>query len=122
MKLRALQCLCELSRCGFNMSRAAEHLHATQPAVTRQIQLLEAELGFEVLVRRRNRIVGLSTEGEALIGRAEQILDFRILRDARTIVAVGILEGLGDDREGRAKALLSLFVVFSLTTSSGAYV
>jgi len=74
MKLRALECLCELSRCGFNMSRAAEQLHATQPAVTRQIQLLEAELGFEVLVRRRNRIAGLSAEGEALIGRARQIL------------------------------------------------
>jgi DNA-binding transcriptional LysR family regulator len=74
MKLRALECLCELTRCGFNMSRAAEQLHATQPAVTRQIQLLEAELGFEVLVRRRNRIVGLSAEGEALIGRAQQIL------------------------------------------------
>lgn len=74
MKLRALECLCEITRSGFNMSRAAVQLHATQPAVTRQIQLLEAELGFEVLVRRRNRIVGLSAEGEALIGRAQQIL------------------------------------------------
>lgn len=74
MKLRPLECLCEISRSGFNLSRAAQRLHASQPALTRQIQLLEQELGFEVLVRRRNKITGLSPQGEAVLARAERIL------------------------------------------------
>ncbi|MGH8616053.1 MAG: LysR substrate-binding domain-containing protein [Burkholderiales bacterium] len=74
MKLRPLECLCEIRRSEFNLSRAAGRLHASQPAVTRQIQLLEQELGFEVLVRRRNKVVGLSPQGEAVIARAERIL------------------------------------------------
>ncbi len=74
MKLRPLECLCEISRSGFNLSRAAQRLHASQPALTRQIQLLEQELGFEVFVRRRNKIMGLSPQGEAVIARAERIV------------------------------------------------
>jgi LysR family cys regulon transcriptional activator len=98
MKLRPLECLCEISRSGFNLSRAAERLHASQPAVTRQIQLLEEELGFEVLVRRRNRVTGLTPQGEAVVARAERILyeseqlrrvgeEFRSPRSGRLVVA-----------------------------------
>jgi len=74
MKLRSLECLCETVRAGFNLSRAAQRLHSSQPAVTRQIQLLEEELGFQLLRRRRNRVSGLTPQGEKVFARAERIV------------------------------------------------
>src|SRR5437870_3079896 len=55
MKLRQLQCLCAVVDAGFNISRAAMVLHATQPAVAKQLRLLEEELGAELFVRQATR-------------------------------------------------------------------
>ena len=85
MKLRSIECLDEIVASGFNMSRAARELHASQPAVTRQIQLLEQELGFEVLLRNGNKIIGLSPQGEAVYERARRVLhearQLKLLKD-----------------------------------------
>lgn len=74
MKLRSLECLLEVVVCNFNLSQAAKRLYTSQPAITRQIQLLEQELGFEVLLRLGNRIGGLTTAGEAVYARACNII------------------------------------------------
>src|SRR5690606_28474719 len=74
MKFRSLECLCEIVVSDFNLSRAAKRLHASQPAVTRQIQLLEQGLGFDVLVRHGNKVSGLTREGEVVYERACNIL------------------------------------------------
>lgn len=63
MKLRQLQCLCAVVDAGFNISRAAMVLHATQPAVAKQLRLLEEELGAELFVRQSTRPVGLTEAG-----------------------------------------------------------
>lgn len=94
MKLRSLECLAEIVACDFNLSRAAKRLYASQPAVTRQIQLLEQELGFELLLRRGNRILGLTAEGRAVHERAA-----RVLHEARQLKLVK--EELNDDAEGK---------------------
>ena len=75
MKLRALECLCEIAACEFNLSRAAKRLHATQPAITRQIQLLEQELGFPVLLRRGNKALGFTEAGQTVFARARTIVN-----------------------------------------------
>jgi LysR family cys regulon transcriptional activator len=74
MKLRTLECFCEIVAGGFNYSRAAKALNATQPALTRQIQLLEHELGFPVFERRKNRPFKLTAAGHAVLERAQKIL------------------------------------------------
>ncbi|HSV83384.1 MAG TPA: LysR substrate-binding domain-containing protein [Ramlibacter sp.] len=63
MKLRQLQCLCAVVDAGFNISRAATVLHATQPAVAKQLRLLEEELGAELFVRQSTRPVRLTEAG-----------------------------------------------------------
>lgn len=89
MKLRSLQCLAEVVGCDFNMSKAARRLYASQPAVTRQIQLLEQELGFDVLLRQGNKVIGLSRQGEAVHERA-----LRVLHEARQLSLLkGELQG-----------------------------
>jgi DNA-binding transcriptional LysR family regulator len=74
MKLRNLECLCEIVAAGFNLSAAARRLSASQPTVTRQIQLLEREVGYRVLQRTRNKVSGLTPLGATLHEHAVRIL------------------------------------------------
>jgi len=48
MKLQQLRYLCEVANQDLNLSRAAKKLHTSQPGISRQIQLLENELGVEI--------------------------------------------------------------------------
>jgi DNA-binding transcriptional LysR family regulator len=56
-----------------SISRAAERLHLSQPPLTTQIKLLEAELGV-VLLKRHKRGVTLTSAGHALAEEARSIL------------------------------------------------
>ncbi len=75
MTLKQLRCLREISRQALSISAAASALHTSQPGVSRQIQLLEQELGVELLVRRANRILGLTESGQAILIVAERLLN-----------------------------------------------
>ena len=72
LDLSALQAFYQVARLG-SFSRAAEALHRSQPAVSRQIQGLEATLGFPLLAERRPRVT-LNDAGRALYAYAERIL------------------------------------------------
>jgi DNA-binding transcriptional LysR family regulator len=56
-----------------HFTRAAELLHISQPALSKQIRLLERDLGFPLL-RRDRRTVALTAAGEALLPRARDLL------------------------------------------------
>ena len=64
-----------MHRRGNHISAAAEALHTSQPGMSKQIQLLEAELGFEIFQRKRNRVVGLTDPGREVIEIAQRILN-----------------------------------------------
>jgi LysR family cys regulon transcriptional activator len=51
MKLHQLKYIHEVARQGFSVSAAAEALHTSQPGVSKQIQLLEAELKLQIFQR-----------------------------------------------------------------------
>ena len=72
MDLGALQAFYQVARTG-SFSRAAGVLHRSQPAVSRQVQGLEAALGFPLFAERRAR-VALNEAGRALYAYAERIL------------------------------------------------
>jgi LysR family transcriptional regulator, cys regulon transcriptional activator len=74
MTLQQLRILREIARQSNNLSTAAAALHTSQPGVSRQVQLLERELGVELLARRRNRITGLTEPGRAVLAAAERAL------------------------------------------------
>jgi LysR family transcriptional regulator, cys regulon transcriptional activator len=74
MKLHQLRYLCGIVREGFSMSRAASVLNTSQPAISKQIRLLETELGIDLLIRKSNRILGLTAAGEAIIAAAQRTL------------------------------------------------
>ena len=56
-----------------HFSRAAERLHVSQPALSKQIRQLEQQLRFP-LFRRDRRRVELTAAGEALLPRARRLL------------------------------------------------
>ena len=74
MKLQQLRYLCEVANQGLSVSDAASALHTSQPGVSKQIRLLEEELGVELLVRSGKRIVDLTEPGRAIITIAERVL------------------------------------------------
>jgi LysR family cys regulon transcriptional activator len=74
MKLQQLRYLCGIAQNGFSMSRAATALGTSQPAISKQIRILEIELGTDLLIRKGNRILGLTAAGEAMIGAARRTL------------------------------------------------
>lgn len=72
MELRQLRYFATVSAHG-SFSRAAGYLHLTQPAVSRQVQNLEAELGL-ALLRRTSNTVSLTAAGELFYEEARDLL------------------------------------------------
>lgn len=70
MKLRQLQCLCAIVDAGFNLTGAARALHATQPAIGKQLRQFEEELGVVLIERAGSRLVGLTAAGHEALGWA----------------------------------------------------
>ncbi len=56
-----------------NFTRAAEQMHIAQPPLSRQIQLLEEELGVQ-LIQRNSRPVRLTEAGRLFYEQALQVL------------------------------------------------
>lgn len=73
IELAQLQQLIAVSQHG-TISAAANALHLSQPALTRSMQRLEAELGVTLFDRKRNRAV-LNRVGEMAVARAVGVLD-----------------------------------------------
>ncbi len=91
MKLQQLRYLVEVARCGLNVSEAAAALHTSQPGVSKQIRLLEEELGIDVFVRQGKRLTAVTDPGREVLKIAE-----RLLRDLDNLRSVGQEFGAGD--------------------------
>src|SRR5262245_23921101 len=74
MKIHQLRYLSEIGRQGLSFSRAAAALHTSQPGISKQIRLLEEELGIDLFIRNGNRIVEMTEPGRRIVGIAHLIL------------------------------------------------
>lgn len=83
MDLRQLQYFVQVARL-HSFNRAASHLYVAQSALSRQVRLLEEQLGV-TLFNRNARGVQLTQSGELLLERAEAVL--RSVRQMRDDVA-----------------------------------
>ncbi len=93
MKLNQLRYICEVARRGLNISAAAEALYTSQPGVSKQIRLLEEELGVQIFARSGKHLTHVTPAGEQIIAEAERILTK--VRNIRAIAA-----DYDDDRRG----------------------
>ena len=74
MKLHQMRYIREVARHGCNVSMAAEALHTSQPGVSKQIQLLEEELGLQIFNRNGKRLTGITEPGQLVLQMAERVL------------------------------------------------
>jgi len=74
MKLQQLRYLVEVAKQGLNVTEAAEKLHTSQPGISKQIRLLEDELGVQIFVRNGKRVVDVTAPGKEVLRISEMIL------------------------------------------------
>jgi LysR family transcriptional regulator, cys regulon transcriptional activator len=74
MKLQQLRYVLAVADNGLNITAAAERLHTSQPAVSKQIRQLEDELGLKLFTRRGKSLTGVTAEGREVVERATVIL------------------------------------------------
>lgn len=75
MNFQQLRSLRETVRRGLNLTAAAEVLHTSQPALSKQIRELEDELGVQLFVRHGKRYTALTEAGVKVLAHAEKVLD-----------------------------------------------
>ncbi len=74
MKLHQLRYLAAVAQSGLNITAAAQKLHTSQPGVSKQIKLLEDELGFQIFIREGRNLTRITPAGQQVIDRALHIL------------------------------------------------
>jgi len=80
MKLHQLRYLAAVAQNGLNITAAAQKLHTSQPGVSKQIKLLEDELGFQIFARDGRNLTQITPAGQQVIDRA-----LKILREVQSI-------------------------------------
>ena len=74
MRLRQLKILLAIVENGLNITAASEKLYTSQPGVSKQLKLLEEELGLKIFLRKGKSLEGITPEGEEVIKRARTIM------------------------------------------------
>ncbi|MDR5861298.1 HTH-type transcriptional regulator CysB [Halomonas eurihalina] len=74
MKLQQLRYIWEVSRHNLNVSATAQSLYTSQPGISKQIRLLEDELGVEIFARSGKHLTRVTPAGESIIELAGQVL------------------------------------------------
>lgn len=74
MKLQQLRYIWEVAHHDLNVSATAQSLFTSQPGISKQIRLLEDELGVEVFARSGKHLTRITPGGETIIREAGEIL------------------------------------------------
>jgi LysR family transcriptional regulator, cys regulon transcriptional activator len=97
VKIQQLRFLAAVAQNDLNITAAAAKLCTTQPAVSKQLKLLEDELGFNIFVRRGRTLTKITPPGERVIRHA-----LKLLREAQNI------KGISADFEDEDRGSLSI--------------
>ena len=93
MKLRQLRYVVAIADNGLNVSTTARRLYTSQPGISKQLKLLEEELGVEIFVRHGRNFSRVTPVGQEIIARARMIVReaeaiHRLCRDAAALERV----------------------------------
>jgi len=97
MNLQQLRYVHEVAQRGLNVSEAAAALYTSQPGVSKQVRLLEEELGVDIFVRHGKRLTGITEPGRQILAIA-----------ARTLRDLANLRQVGDEFSNEAAGHLSI--------------
>ncbi len=74
MKLQQLRYIWEVAQHELNLSSTAEALFTSQPGLSKQIRLLEEELGIQIFERNGKHLARITDAGEKVLELAQRIL------------------------------------------------
>lgn len=74
MKLQQLRYIWEVAHHDLNVSATAQSLYTSQPGISKQIRLLEDELGVEIFSRSGKHLTRITPAGESILQTAGEIL------------------------------------------------
>lgn len=74
MKLQQLRYIWEVAHHDLNVSATAQSLYTSQPGISKQIRLLEDELGVEIFSRSGKHLTRVTPAGESVLQIAGEIL------------------------------------------------
>ncbi len=75
MKLQQLKYIWEVARHDLNVSATAESLFTSQPGISKQIRMLEDELGVQIFHRSGKHLTEITPAGSPIVSMAGEILD-----------------------------------------------
>ena len=67
MKLQQLKYLLAIVDNGLNITAAADKLYTSQPGVSKQLKLLEEELGLQLFIRKGKSLGGITAAGQHVL-------------------------------------------------------
>jgi LysR family cys regulon transcriptional activator len=74
MKLQQLRYIWEVAHHDLNVSATAQSLYTSQPGISKQIRLLEDELGVEIFARSGKHLTHVTPAGETILETAGDVL------------------------------------------------
>ena len=74
MKLQQLKYIVEVLNHNLNVSATAESLYTSQPGISKQVRLLEDELGIQIFERSGKHLTQVTQAGEDIIRISQEIL------------------------------------------------
>jgi len=74
MKLQQLRYIWEVAHHDLNVSQTAQSLYTSQPGISKQIRLLEDELGVEIFSRSGKHLTQVTPAGESILKTAGEIM------------------------------------------------
>ena len=109
----ATQVLAGHADSGLNITAAAERLYTSQPGISKQLKLLEQELGVQLFTRKGKSLIAITPAGRDVIARAR-----KITREVQNI------RSLAREMSGEQEGMLSIATThtqarYVLRTSSG---
>jgi LysR family cys regulon transcriptional activator len=93
MTLQQLRYLLGIADSGLNITAAAERLYTSQPGISKQLKLLEQELGIQLFTRKGKSLSAITPAGHEVIARAR-----RILREVENIRSLA--SDMSEEQEG----------------------
>ncbi len=75
MKLQQFKYLLAIVDNGLNITAAADRLFTSQPGVSKQLKLLEEELGLQLFSRKGKSLDRVTRAGEQVVVRARKVMD-----------------------------------------------
>ncbi|MEE4244695.1 MAG: LysR substrate-binding domain-containing protein [Kangiellaceae bacterium] len=105
MKLQQLRYLIAIADNGLNITAASEKLYTSQPGVSKQLKLLEEELGLRLFSRNGKSLDGITKAGSLVLEKARSIMQ-----------EVEEIKSLADDLQRDQRGSLTIGTTYTQAT------